>query len=494
MTIRLTKDTIKDLPAQVPGPNYDRDRVRVGIVHFGVGGFHRAHQAMYLDRLMSDGRALDWGIAGVGTMPQDVRMRDVLRAQDSLYTLVLKHDDGRLEARVIGSIVDYRYAPDDPDAVLQLMTDPATRIVSLTITEGGYMADQVTGEFSPDQALLSDIETPSRPTTAFGFITQALHRRRTAGIPPFTVMSCDNLPGNGDTARQMIGAFAQRQDPEFAEWLQREVRFPNSMVDRITPVTSAEDLEQVRDLGVDDGWPVVCEPFTQWVLEDSFGAGRPPYEEVGVQVVDDVVPYELMKLRLLNAGHQALGYLGYLCGYRYVHEVCTDPTFVRFLLDFMEFEGTPTLPEVPGVDLDAYRTQLIERFANPQVRDHLARICLEGSDRIPKFLVPTIRENLANGGEITRSALVVTAWARYAEGVDEQGEPIEIVDRWKDKVMAAAAQQQDDELAFLRDCSFFGDLVNDERFTTAYRHWLRRLHEVGASATLHELLASAPDQ
>ncbi|TDO89879.1 mannitol dehydrogenase family protein [Enemella evansiae] len=490
----LTQQTLADLPAQVPGPVYDRSQVTAGVVHFGVGGFHRAHQAMYLDRLMNAGRAMDWGIAGVGTMPQDVRIRDALRAQDGLYTLMLKHPDGDLEARVIGSIIDYRYAPDDPEAVLAIMSAPTTRIVSLTITEGGYMVDQVTGEFAPDQALLDDIESPTPPTTAFGFITEALRRRRAAGIPPFTVLSCDNLPGNGDIARRMIGEFAARQDPELAAWLRESVRFPNCMVDRITPVTTDADLERARGMGVEDAWPVVCEPFTQWVLQDDFGDGRPPFEEVGVQMVDDVVPFELMKLRLLNASHQALGFLGYLSGYRYVHEVCGDDLFVRFLLDYMEREGTPTLPEVPGVDLADYRAQLIERFANPEVRDHLARICLEGSDRIPKFLVPVIQQNLIDGGEIERSALVVAAWARYAEGVDEQGEPIEIVDRWKDKIMAAAARQQKDDLAFLRDRSFFGDLVDDGRFTRAYQHWSERLHAIGAYATLRELLDVHPDQ
>ncbi|NNG21050.1 mannitol dehydrogenase family protein [Naumannella sp. ID2617S] len=485
---KLSEATRNQLPEAVPGPTYDRLEVTPGIVHFGVGGFHRAHEAMYLDRLMNEGKALDWGIIGVGTMSADARMRDALGPQNGLYTLVLKHPDGTLEPRVIGSILDFLLAADDPEAVLERTCDPATRIVSLTITEGGYHVNQATGEFDPDEALERDIARESLPTTAFGFITEALRRRREAGVPAFTVMSCDNLPGNGDVAREMIGEFARRQDPELAAWIAAEVHFPNSMVDRITPVTSPEDLERVGALGVDDAWPVVCEPFTQWVLQDDFGLGRPPFEEVGVQLVDDVVPYELLKLRLLNASHQALCYLGYLCGYRYAHEVCSDPEFVDFLLGYMEREGTPTLPEVPGVDIDAYRRRLIERFANPEVRDHLARLCLESSDRIPKWLVPVIRENLASGGEIESSALVVAAWARYAEGVDEQGEPIEVVDRWKEKVMAAAARQGEDELAFLRDRSFFGDLVENERFTASYLHWLRRLHAVGARETLRELL------
>jgi mannitol 2-dehydrogenase len=302
-------------------------------------------------------------------------------------------------------------------------------------------------------------------------------------------MSCDNLPDNGDVAQRMMCAFARLKDPDLADWMEGEVAFPNCMVDRITPVTSPEDIALLEEeFGVRDGWPVVCEPFEQWVLEDRFGQGRPPFEDAGVQMVDDVVPYELMKLRLLNASHQALCYLGFLSGYRYAHEVCQDPLFVDFLLGYMEQEGTPTLPEVPGVDLDQYRHQLVERFANPEVRDTLARLCAESSDRIPKWLVPVIRANLASGGEVDRSALVVASWARYAEGVDERGEPIEVVDRLKDRVMAAAARQRDDRLAFIRDRDLFGDLAEDERFTAAYTAALDALHTRGARATLEALV------
>ncbi len=487
--VTLTAGHLGDAPAEVALPAYDRSAVTPGIVHFGVGGFHRAHEAMYLDRLMNAGEALDWGIVGVGTLPGDARMRDALLAQDGLYTLVVKHPDGRLEPRVVGSIVDYLFAPDDPAAVLDRLTDPATRIVSLTVTEGGYHVNQVTGEFDPsDPDIRADLAGDGPPRTVFGFLTEALARLRDAGAEPFTVMSCDNLPGNGDIARRMILAFARLRDPDLADWMAEHVRFPNCMVDRITPVTTPDDIAALRDeFGVEDAWPVVCEPFTQWVLEDRFGRGRPPLEDAGVQLVDDVVPYELMKLRLLNASHQALCYLGYLAGYRLAHEVCQDPLFAGFLLRYMEREGSPTLPEVPGVDLDAYRHELIARFANPEVRDTLARLCAESSDRIPKWLVPVIVANLASGGEIERSALVVAAWARYAEGVDEQGEPIEVVDRLRDRVMAAAARQAEDDLAFLRDPDLFGGLVDDDRFVTAYRGFLRSLHEAGARATLEAL-------
>ncbi|OLT14957.1 mannitol dehydrogenase [Serinicoccus sp. CUA-874] len=494
--ITLRDDTLPGLPEEVARPTYDRSRLRPGIVHFGVGGFHRAHQAMYLDTLMDEqpDDSLGWSIVGVGTMPGDARMRDAMAAQDCLYTLVVKHPDGRLEPRVLGAMSAYLFAPDDPEAVLAQLTDDQVRIVSLTITEGGYHVNQVTGEFDPaDESLQEDIAAGpgDAPRSAFGFITEALRRRREAGTEPFTVMSCDNLPGNGDVAGQMLTSFARMQDENregadpLADWMEEHVQFPNSMVDRITPVTTQEDIDALADrFGVEDAWPVVCEPFTQWVLEDHFTAGRPAVEEVGVQVVDDVVPYELMKLRLLNAGHQALGYLGYLAGYRYAHEVAQDPLFVDFLLGYMEKEAIPTLPEVPDVDLADYSRTLVERFANPEVRDTLARLCAESSDRIPKWLVPVIRHNLEHGGQIERSALVVAAWARYAEGVDEQGEPIEVVDRHQDRVMAAAARQREEPLAFLEDETFFGDLREQEIFTAAYTHFLEQLHEVGARATL----------
>ncbi len=482
----LSQTTLGDLGPEVATPEYDRSALRVGVVHLGVGGFHRAHEAMYLDALMNRGEALDWALCGVGVLAHDRRIIETLQAQDGLYTLVVKHPDGRREPRVIGSVAEALLAPDDPQAVLDRMAAPSTRIVSLTITEGGYLVNQVTGEFdAAAPSIRADLVPGSVPTTAFGFVVAALARRREEGTPPFTVLSCDNIPGNGEVARRMMTAFARLLDADLADWMQAEVSFPSSMVDRITPVTSTEDVERLAaEFDVQDGWPVVCEPFTQWVVEDDFGLGRPPLEDVGVQVVPDVEPYELMKLRLLNASHQAIAYLGRLAGYRYAHEVCADPDFVDLLLGYMEHEAGPTLPEVPGVDLDAYRRTLVERFANPEVRDTLARLAAESSDRIPTWLVPVIALNLRAGGEIRRSALVVASWARYAEGTDEQGEPIEVVDRIRDRVMAAAARQDEDPLAFVRDRDLFGDLVDDERFTSAYLESLRSLHGRGAAATV----------
>jgi mannitol 2-dehydrogenase len=486
----LNARTLASLSDRVPAPAYDRDLVTPGVVHFGVGGFHRAHQAMYLDRLMNEGQALDWGICGVGVMPADRKMKEVMEAQDGLYTLVLKHSDGTYEPRVIGSIVEYLFAPDDPEAVIEKMASEPTRIVSLTITEGGYNISDVTGEFDPaNPDVARDLAPGAVPRTTFGLVTEALRRRRERGLVPFTVMSCDNLQGNGHLARRAFTTFARLRDPQLGDWVEREVHFPNSMVDRITPVTTGADRAEVTErFGIEDQWPVVCEPFTQWVLEDAFTAGRPPYQDAGVQVVDDVGPYELMKLRLLNAGHQALCYFGYLCGYRLVHEAAQDPLFRAFLLGYMQEEATPTLPPVPGVDLGEYQHTLLERFSNPQVRDTIARLCAESSDRIPKWLLPVIRAQLGTGGQIRRSAAVVASWARYAEGVDEQGEPIEVADRLADTLVPLARRQRADPAVFIENRQLFGDLEGNERFRTAYLSALASLHEYGARATLESLV------
>jgi mannitol 2-dehydrogenase len=487
----LNAATVSSLGPDVPVPAYDRRRLGIGIVHFGVGGFHRAHQAMYVDRLMNAGRALDWGICGVGIMPFDRRMKEVMDAQDGLYTLVVKHPDGTFEPRVIGSILEYMFAPDDPEAVIERMADGQTRIVSLTVTEGGYNIHAVTGKFDTDNPdVVHDLQPGAVPRTTFGLITEALVRRRNRGVAPFTVLSCDNIEGNGHVARRSFAAFARLRDADLGAWVEREVKFPNCMVDRITPVTTDDDRAGLaRRFGIEDQWPVVCEPFTQWVLEDDFGA-RPPLEDAGVQLVDDVEPYELMKLRLLNASHQGLCYFGYLAGYRLVHEVAQDPLFADFLLAYMDEEATPTLEPVPGIDLQNYKRSLIARFSNSEVRDTVARLCAESSDRIPKWLLPVIRHNLAHGGEITRSTAVVASWARYAEGVDEQGEPIQVVDRLKDRLTAAARRQRDDPLAFISDREVFGDLVDDQRFVSAYLAVLDSVHVKGARATLQELQTS----
>ncbi|AGL18488.1 mannitol dehydrogenase family protein [Actinoplanes sp. N902-109] len=490
--VSLTARNLADLPHDLV-PSYDRSALRTGIVHFGVGGFHRAHEAMYLDRLMAEGKAMDWAICGVGVMPADARMRDALVAQDGLYTLVVKAPDGTWTPQVIGSIKEYLFAPDDPEAVLEKMASEQVRIVSLTVTEGGYNFNAVTGEFVADNPdVQHDLQPGNAPRTSFGLIVEALARRRARGLPPFTIMSCDNIQGNGHAAQRSFVAFATLRDPELGAWVQQHVAFPNSMVDRITPVTTDEDRAEVAErFGIDDAWPVVCEPFTQWVLEDAFPLGRPPFEDAGVQVVADVEPYELMKLRLLNASHQALCYFAYLAGYRLVHDAAQDPLFATFLLAYMDREATPTLAPVPGIDLGEYQHQLIDRFSNAQVRDTVARLCAESSDRIPKWLLPVIRHNLGTGGDILRSTAVVASWARYAEGTDEHGQPIEVVDRLRDTLVPLARSQREDPLAFVKNRELFGDLADNERFVSTYRSVLASLHSKGARATVEDLAGAS---
>lgn len=482
----LTNAALSALPAEVARPTYDRSQVTVGIMHLGVGGFHRAHMAMTLNRLMNQGEAMDWGICGVGLLPHDKKIADILQSQDCLYTLTLKHPDGRREAAVIGSIVEFLFAPEHKEEVLAKMSSPEVRIVSLTITEGGYNFDRVTGEFDfTNPAVAADLEAGAVLATAFGIITEALRRRREAGIAPFTVLSCDNIQANGDMAKNMFTAFARAKDAELGAWIEENVAFPNSMVDRITPVTAPEDIEEAQERsGLEDGWPVVAEPFFQWVIEDHFTAGRPPFEDAEVQMVEDVMPYELMKLRLLNSSHQGLCYFGYLSGYRFAHEALADPLISRFLLRYMNEEATPTLLPVPGIDLMGYKNQLIERFSNPEVRDTLARLCAESSDRIPKWLVPVIREEIAQDGPVKLSAAIVASWARYAEGVDEEGNEINVVDNVREQVMQTAAGQRENVLAFIENKDLFGDLAQNERFATAYAEALTLIIEKGAHAAL----------
>ena len=489
MTI-LTEETLERLNPGVSGPQYDRRQVTTGIVHISVGNFHRSHQAMYIDTLMNGGAAMDWGICGIGLQPANASMRDVMAAQDGLYTLVLRHSDGTWEARVIGSIVEYLFAPGHPETAIEKLAAPATRIVSLTITEGGYNLDAVTGEFNAsDESVVADLRPGAVPQTVFGMVTEALARRRERGIPAFSIVSCDNIQGNGHVSQRAFTAFARLRDPELAGWMTRYVRFPNCMVDRITPqTTEADRAELSRRFGIEDQWPVLCEPFTQWVLEDNFSNGRPPLEDVGVQIVSDVEPYELMKLRLLNGSHQALCYPGYLVGYRLVHEVTSDPLFARFLLDYMTREAIPTLQPVPGIDFCDYANQLIERFSNPEVRDTVARLCANASDLIPKFVLPVIRQQLADGQPFTRAATVVASWARYMEGTGENGEPHEMDDALAPQLQAAARRQRGHPTAFLEDNrGIFGDLADDRQFTRVYSSVLTSMLERGVRRTLADL-------
>lgn len=470
----------------VPHPTYDRSAVTTGIVHFGFGNFHRAHQAMYLDRLMSRGEALDWGICGVGLLPADARMRDAMGAQDNLYTLVLKNPDGTLDPRVVGSVHEYLFAPDDPEAVLARLVDPAVRIVSLTVTEGGYHIDRTTNRFDASEpGVMADAADPHHPATVFGYLTEGLARRRAAGIAPFTVMSCDNLPGNGDVTRQAVTAFAALVDPELATWIDDTVSFPNGMVDRITPTTTDADRALVAErFGIEDAWPVMAEPFTQWVIEDEFPLGRPAFERVGAQLVADVRPYELIKLRLLNAGHQVLAYTGLLRGHRYAHEAMADEVVTTAVHAYMT-EARPTLQPVPDVDIDAYIGELLTRFGNPAIRDTLERLATDGSDRVPKFVLPAARDNVAAGRPVPWGGAAIACWAACYRDDNESGARIEFLDAFAGELRARAASAHSHD--FLRVDPIFGDILSETAFVTAYDEALALLRSASLATLVAEL-------
>lgn len=489
----LSSNTLANIPPDVARPAYNRSAVSAGIVHFGVGAFHRSHEAMFVDRVLALGHS-EWGIVGVGTLPGDRAMLAALQPQDSLYTLVTTSPEGKASARIIGSIIEYLYAPDDPASVLARLSDPATRIVSLTITEGGYGVNDATGVFEPqDEATLADLDglpAGAAPRSPLGFIAEGLRARRDAGRVPFTVMSCDNIQGNGGVARTAILGFTARIDPELARWIASDVSFPNSMVDRITPVTTDQARASVAErFGVEDRWPVLSESFEQWVLEDSFSDGRPPFERVGVQLVDDVEPYEAMKLRLLNASHQVMSYLGLLAGETYVHDVCKDELFSAFLLDYMEREAQPTLASVPGVDLEDYCQELMRRFGSVAIKDTLARQIVDGSERIPKFLLPVVREQLRMNGPIDRSALALAAWSRFIEGTADGGTALEPVDRRLTELRGAVSGEASSPGSFLDMASVFGNLGREVRLRDAFIRARAELERFGARGAVERVNA-----
>lgn len=490
--MKLNEQNLPQLPAPIARPSYERKAVTAGIAHIGVGGFHRAHQAAYTDALMNLGEGLDWGICGIGTRADELSMRDALASQDYLYTLVELDDRPDTEVRVVGSIRDMLLVTKNgSEAVVARLSDPAIRIVSLTITEGGYCLDDSTGQFNAALPQIQhDLENPRSPISVFGLICAALARRRGEGTGPFTVMSCDNLPHNGDVTRKATLAFASLVDPELVGWIDRNVSFPNAMVDRITPMTSAAHRKNLRQQhGIDDAWPVVCEPFVQWVLEDKFVAGRPAWDKVGVQFTDDVAPYEEMKIKLLNGSHLALTYLGFLRGYRFVHETMADPLFVEYIRRYMDDDVTPQLAHVPGIDLTEYKQTLIDRFSNCAIADQLERVCSDGSSKFPKFTVPTINRLIADSAELDRAALVVAAWALYLKGTDENGDSYRIPDPRAEFCQSLVEEEEGlAERLLGREEIFGAQIPRSIAFRDAFERNLLRLRTLGVSGTLDLLL------
>ena len=424
--LRLSNSTLHRLAANVKQPGYDRTQVRIGIVHLGIGAFHRAHQAVYMDSVLASGDNR-WGILGVSLRSGDTK--EAIEPQDGLYT-VASRDGAGDSFRVIGSVAKVLVAPENPESVLAAMTDPDVRIVSLTVTEKGYCYSPATASLDESHAdIVHDLAHPAAPRSAIGFIVEALARRRANGTAPFTLLSCDNLPSNGETLKRVVTRFAELRDAALGRYIGENIAFPSTMVDRIVPATTDADRTMAaRATGLFDAWPIMTEPFTQWVVEDHFPSDRPAWEDFGATFVDNVDAFELMKLRLLNGSHSTLAYLGYLAGHETVSDVMKAEGFSAFIETMMDEEITSTLPPLPGFDLDAYKAQLRERFRNPALRHRTWQIAMDGSQKLPQRLLNTIRQRLEQNEPFDRLALGVAGWMRYATGVDEKGKPIDVRD------------------------------------------------------------------
>lgn len=474
-------------------PTYDRTALLQHTVHMGVGSFHRAHQAVYLDDLLKLPETERWGECGLGVLSSDRRMYEALKPQDCLYTVVERSAHTQ-QARVIGSMVDYLYAPPEREAVIEKIAHPDSRILSLTITEGGYFLDEGTGEFDdkhPD--IQHDLLHPHTPVSSLGLIAEALDRRRRRQLPPLTVMSCDNLQSNGEVTKRVLETFSGMLRPDLRQWISQNVAFPNGMVDRITPATTPADIAMLSDsFGLADAWPVVTEPFRQWVIEDHFCAGRPQWERVGAQIVTDVAPYEIMKIRLLNGSHLAMGYLGAIAGFTYVHEVMQDPLFLNFIEAFME-QVTPVVPRIAGTSIPEYRSTLIARFSNPTINDQVTRICSEGSAKMPKWLLPSIVDLLTQHAPTRLLSLVVASWIHYlGRERDERGQPMQILDARSAELTKLAKGIAPDPRPMLAVRSIFGDVLPAEAsFVAEVEQALQLLRRAGAAATVRSYLATS---
>ncbi|MEI8718000.1 mannitol dehydrogenase family protein [Mesorhizobium sp. ISC11] len=489
MTVKLSSSNLSKLPANVAGPKYDRATLKAGIVHFGVGNFHRSHQAVYLDDLFNAGIGHDWALIGAGVFDGEKIGRAKLEEQDWLTTVV-EQDSGHMNARVTGAMIDF-LMPGDAAAIIERLTDPAIKIVSLTITEGGYFIDPASGVFNPTHPdIVADAQPGATPKTVFGIILAGLMRRRDEGTVPFTVMSCDNIPHNGHVTSDGVIGLARLIDEDLANWVSEHVAFPNGMVDRITPATT--DRERgilAKDFGLEDNWPVFCEPFRQWVLEDHFTDGRPPLEKVGVQFVKDVAPYELMKIRILNGGHAAIAYPAGLMDIHFVHEAMQEPLVSGFLAKLERDEIIPTVPPVPDTVLEDYYQLIESRFSNPKIGDTVRRLCLDGSNRQPKFIIPTIADRLKAGKSVAGLALESALWCRYCFGTTDSGAVIEPNDPSWDRLQATAKAAKDAPAAWLAMEDIYGDVGRATAFVEAFAHALNVLWANGARATLTRYLA-----
>ncbi|MCW1407811.1 mannitol dehydrogenase family protein [Rhizobium sp. 1AS11] len=483
MTCKLSLATLSDVARTAAIPGYDRASLKAGIVHFGVGNFHRAHQAIYLDDLFNAGTDHDWAIVGAGVLPSDAAMREKLAAQDFLTTVV-EQDNNKTAARVTAPMIDI-LPVGDAAAIVARLADPEIRIVSMTITEGGYFID-ASGAFNPAHpAIAADGENPDAPKTVFGLIVAGLKARKDKGIGPFTVMSCDNIPHNGIVTANAVVGTAALSDPAFADWIRANVAFPNAMVDRITPATSQREIDFLRDnFQIEDSWPVYCEEFKQWVLEDKFTAGRPALEKVGVTFVADVTPYEHMKIRILNGGHAAIAYPAALLDIHFVHDSMEDPLIRAFLAKLEKDEIIPIVPPVPNTSLTDYFALIEHRLLNPKIADTIPRLAQDGSNRQPKFILPSTLDNLSQGRDVVGLALVSALWCRYFAGKTDSGKDIVFNDASAERLHAAALKAKDDPSAFLVFDDIFGEVAKSELFRKRFAHALKTLWEKGTRETL----------
>lgn len=486
----ITKLSWADLAGitdDVAKPSYRAEDLSAGMVHVGVGNFHRAHQGVYLHRLFEQGLDREWAIIGAGVTQYDDAMRSKLSAQDWLTTVV-ELDPQQLTARITASMIDFLEV--NPQAIIDAMAKPEIRIVSLTVTEGGYFVDAETGGFDhTHEDIKTDINNPDSPKTVFGIIIAALRKRRANGVVPFTVMSCDNLPENGQVAKQTVLGLAKLLDVAFHDWIAKSVAFPNSMVDCITPATAEREIELVQQtFNIDDTAPVVCEPFHQWVLEDHFSSGRPALEKVGVEFVDDVAPYELMKLRILNGGHASIAYLAGLLDIHYVHDAMSHPLVAGYLAKLERTEIIPTLTEIPGVSFDDYYHKIVERFSNEAVGDTIPRLCFDGLNRQPKFILPVIESRLERNESIDGLVLECALWCRYCYGTTDSGAEIPANDDQWDRLKIQASLAKDDPSKWLELSDVYGPLSRDEAFSQAFNKALNSLWENGTTAAVEQYI------
>ncbi|TVZ28314.1 mannitol 2-dehydrogenase [Gillisia sp. Hel_I_86] len=467
---KLNNKNLSNISERISIPQYDRSKLKTGIVHVGIGGFHRAHEAFYTDQLLHDPSVTDWGICGVALLDFDTKIYNILKEQDGLYTLIVKELDGSHTKRVIGSIVECLFAPEDPIKVIEKMASPEVKIITLTITEGGYNYNEATKQFDFGNPLIQhDLKNPQSPKTIFGYLTQALKLRKERGLKGCTIQSCDNIQGNGHMTKKMLLSYVQTAEPDLVQWIESNVTFPNAMVDRITPVTTPSDISNLKETsGIEDAWPVVCEPFKQWVIEDDFIEGRPAWETVGVQFVENVAPYEKMKLSLLNAGHSVLGILGALLGYSTIDEAVNNRNIRAFLNNYMDVEVTSTLGDLEGINLKDYKQTLLERFGNINIKDQIDRICSETSAKFPIFILPTIHSQLKNNGSIQLAAFVTAAWAIYSLGTNENGEALNIKDALKSQLTEKAKEAIHNPIAFLEIDTVFGAIKHNKQFSEAF--------------------------